>query len=65
MMAVDETITGTTDAYVSVSVRLARDLPWRMTLRDRISRSKHRIYRDTACVTALQDFLNSAARRSL
>jgi tetratricopeptide (TPR) repeat protein len=65
MMAVDETITGTTDNYVSVSVRLARDLPWRMTVRNRISENKHRIYRDSTCVAALQDFLNSAARRSL
>jgi len=65
MMAVDETITETIDDYVSVSVRLARDLPWRMAVRNRISENKHRIYRDTTCVAALQDFLNSVARRSL
>jgi predicted O-linked N-acetylglucosamine transferase (SPINDLY family) len=57
MMGVTETITGTIDDYVSVAIRLARDVPWRMDLKGRISQSKHRIYRDRVCILALEEFL--------
>jgi protein O-GlcNAc transferase len=63
MMAVDETITETIDDYVSTAVRLARDMPWRMAVKNRISENKHRVYRDSTCVLALQEFLNNVARR--
>jgi len=63
MMGVEETITETIDDYVSTAVRLARDLRWRMAIRHKISQNKHRLYRDTACVSALDEFLNCAVRR--
>jgi protein O-GlcNAc transferase len=65
MMGVEETITETIDDYVSTAIRLACDVPWRMAVKNRISENKHRIYRDTTCVSALQGFLNSAARREI
>jgi tetratricopeptide (TPR) repeat protein len=60
MMDVDDTITESIDDYVSTAVRLARDVPWRMAVKSRIAENKHRVYRDTSCVSALGDFLNSA-----
>jgi hypothetical protein len=62
MMGVEETITETLEEYLFTAIRLAQDFPWRMAIRSRISESKHRVYRDTTCVSALQDFLSSAAR---
>ena len=63
MMGVEETITETVDDYVSAAIRLARDVPWRMAIKRKISENKHRVYRDTSCVSALQEFLISVARR--
>ena len=63
MLGVEETITETVDDYVSAAIRLARDVPWRMAIKRRISENKHRVYRDTGCVSALQEFLISVARR--
>jgi tetratricopeptide (TPR) repeat protein len=62
MMDVDETLTGTVDDYVSTAIRLARDLPWRTAVKNRISENKHRLYRDTSCVSALQKFLDGVVR---
>jgi predicted O-linked N-acetylglucosamine transferase (SPINDLY family) len=64
MMGVEQTITETIDEYVFTAIRLALDVPWRMAVKNKISENKHRVYRDTTCVSALQEFLDSAARRS-
>jgi predicted O-linked N-acetylglucosamine transferase (SPINDLY family) len=63
-MGVEETITETTDDYVSTAVRLGRDLVWRATVKTRISQNKHRLYRDNACVSALERFLESVVPRA-
>jgi predicted O-linked N-acetylglucosamine transferase (SPINDLY family) len=63
MMGVTETITETIDNYVSVAIRLARDVPWRMAVKKRIAANKHRVYRDMTCISALEEFLNRVARR--
>jgi predicted O-linked N-acetylglucosamine transferase (SPINDLY family) len=64
MMGVTETVTDTVDDYISAAVRLARDVPWRTAVKSRISQNKHRVYLDNTCISALEDFLNCAARRS-
>jgi protein O-GlcNAc transferase len=64
MMGVTDTIAETIDDYVSIAVRLARDMPWRLALKARISAGKHRIYFDRACITGLEQFLNRVARRN-
>ena len=61
MMGVTETIAETIDDYVSIAVRLARDVPWRMAVK--ISANKHRIYFDSACILGLEQFLNHVVRR--
>jgi predicted O-linked N-acetylglucosamine transferase (SPINDLY family) len=63
-MEVEDTLTETVDGYISTAVRLARDLPWRRAIKDKISRNKHRLYRDASCVSALETFLEDAVRRA-
>jgi protein O-GlcNAc transferase len=63
MMGIVETITETVDGYVSTAVRLARDVPLRTAIKTRISESKHRVFRDRSCITALEEFLSREARR--
>ena len=64
MMSVAETIAETLDDYVSIAVRLARDEPWRMALKAKISAAKHLIYFDSACIMGLEQFLNSVVREN-
>jgi hypothetical protein len=64
MMGVTETITETIEDYVSTAVRLAQDDKWRLAVKNRISKNKHRLCRDTTCVRALEEFLDRVARRS-
>jgi predicted O-linked N-acetylglucosamine transferase (SPINDLY family) len=62
MMGLTETIAETTDEYVSLAVRLALDAPWRQAVRRRMADNKHRVYRDRACISALEEFLCRVAR---
>jgi predicted O-linked N-acetylglucosamine transferase (SPINDLY family) len=65
MMEVAETIAATIEEYVSIAARLARDAPWRMAVKSKISANKHRIYRDGACILALEQFLSRVVRQQL
>ena len=40
------------------------DPDWRLAMHAKMSENKHRLYRDTACITALEDFLEQAARET-
>jgi predicted O-linked N-acetylglucosamine transferase (SPINDLY family) len=62
MMGVTETIAETIDDYIRISVRLARDVSWRMQIKDKIAKSKYRVYRDRSCIVGLEDFLTRVAR---
>ena len=64
MMGVTETIAETIDDHVTIAVRLARDVPWRMAVKAKISANKHRIYFDSACILGLEQFLNHVVRRN-
>ena len=64
MMGMPETIAGTIDDYVSLAVRIARDPAWREHLKMRVIRDRERLYRDRACIVALEDFLEHAARNA-
>ena len=63
MMRVEETITYTIDAYVSTATRLGRDMAWRVAIKNKVSAGKHRIYRDSSCIDALQEFLFRVVRQ--
>ena len=62
MMGVTETITESIDDYVSIAVRLARDVAWRTAIKQRILANKHKVFCDRTCITALEVFLNRVAR---
>jgi predicted O-linked N-acetylglucosamine transferase (SPINDLY family) len=62
MMGVTETIAETVDGYVSTAIRLAKDSSWRAAVQRQIADNKHKLYRDNACIAALERFLNDAAR---
>jgi predicted O-linked N-acetylglucosamine transferase (SPINDLY family) len=62
MMGITETIAATLDDYISIAARLANNPAERKALSARIKDSQHKIYRDRACISALEDFLERAAR---
>jgi predicted O-linked N-acetylglucosamine transferase (SPINDLY family) len=62
MMGVTETIARTVDEYVAIAARLGNNPAERLWLRDAIARQKYRIYRDRACIEALEDFLEREGR---
>ena len=62
MMGVTETITTTVDEYVAAAQRLATDMVWRATIKERMRHNKHRVYRDRACIDALEEFLLRVTR---
>jgi protein O-GlcNAc transferase len=61
-IGVTETIATSIDDYVSIAVRLSRDPAWRTELKQQIAENKHRVYRDSEPIAALEDFLCRAAR---
>jgi protein O-GlcNAc transferase len=63
MMGMTATIAETIDDYVAIAVRLTRDPAWRTEIRSQISGSKHLIYRDRSCITALEEFLSGSLSR--
>lgn len=62
MMGITETTAATLDDYVAIAVRLGRDREWRAEIKARTAANRHRLYRDRACIEALQDFLESKVR---
>jgi protein O-GlcNAc transferase len=62
MMDISETIAGSVDEYVAIAARLAGDPQERQALKERIAANKHRLYRDGACIAALEDFLETSVR---
>jgi protein O-GlcNAc transferase len=57
LMGVTDTIAGTTDEYVSIAARLARDSAWQIEIKQRIAAEKHRLCSDKSCIAALEEFL--------
>jgi predicted O-linked N-acetylglucosamine transferase (SPINDLY family) len=62
VMGMTETLAASIDDYVAIAVRLAREPSWRQEISARIAASKHRLFGDRTCVSALEDFLETAAR---
>ncbi len=59
----EETIAHSLDDYVSIAARLGLDAAWRIRVRATVAESKHRAFRDTGSVRALETFLASAVAR--
>jgi predicted O-linked N-acetylglucosamine transferase (SPINDLY family) len=64
MMGVTETIASSVDDYVATAARLAREPALRAEISRRIGASKHLLYHDRECITALEDFLERVVRRT-
>ena len=64
MMGTAETIAATIDDYVAIAARLGQDRQFRHAMSSRMNENRHKIYRDRAPVTALENFLESAVRGS-
>ncbi|MBI2716832.1 MAG: tetratricopeptide repeat protein [Rhizobiales bacterium] len=64
MMGVTDTIADTIDDYVAIAARLANNPAQRQALRARMQEAEPKVYRDRSCISALEDFLEHAARRS-
>jgi predicted O-linked N-acetylglucosamine transferase (SPINDLY family) len=63
MMGMPETVAGTIDDYVALSVRMANDPLWRKTVRDGVAENKYRLYCDRDCIVALETFLDRVVRQ--
>ncbi len=62
MMGVTETIAASIEDYAAIAVRLANNPAQRLALRERMKANAHKVYRDRACIAALEDFLERAVR---
>ena len=62
MMGVTDTIAETVEDYVAVATRLAADADWRRAVAAQMAANRHRVYRDRACIEALEAFLIAATR---
>jgi predicted O-linked N-acetylglucosamine transferase (SPINDLY family) len=60
MMGVTETQARDLDQYVSQAAKLGTDATWRRHVSERSARLKERLYRDSACIRGLEDFLRQA-----
>lgn len=65
MMGIPDTIAADVDGYVAMAVELARDPMLRGAITMTIEQNRERLYRDRACIVALEDFLEAAARGNL
>jgi predicted O-linked N-acetylglucosamine transferase (SPINDLY family) len=64
MMDLPDLIADGVEDYIAIAVRMARDPAWRQEMRRRTAASKHRLWRDRTCITALETFLEQAVRRA-
>ena len=62
MMGMEETIADSLDDYVALAIKLGLDAEMRRLISEKIAGKKHKVYRDRACITALQAFLENAVR---
>ena len=51
--------TNSLDEYISLSVRIALDKQWRLSLVDKIKSGKHLLFNDNECVAYLDRFFKS------
>jgi predicted O-linked N-acetylglucosamine transferase (SPINDLY family) len=58
-LGLTDTIAHDKDEYVEIAVRLGADREWRTDVLDRMKANQARLYSDTNCVRALEDFFRS------
>jgi protein O-GlcNAc transferase len=60
LLAVDECIADSREAYVALALRLAHDRDFRASVRNRIRKNCHRLFDDDSSVQEFEDFFESA-----
>ena len=65
MMGITETIADSVDDLVAIAARLANSPEERLAISRKIAENKHRVYHDRECITAMEDFLDRAARQQM
>jgi predicted O-linked N-acetylglucosamine transferase (SPINDLY family) len=63
-MGLHELVARSENEYVTIAARLARDREYRESVRAQMLERRHLLFKDTAAVRAMEDFLVGAARRS-
>jgi len=61
-LGVTDTIASDKEDYVAIAARLGNEREWRQSLTERYARHYDRLYSDTTCVHALEDFFRAAVR---
>jgi predicted O-linked N-acetylglucosamine transferase (SPINDLY family) len=61
-LGLPELVASTEEEYVGLAVRMCKDPDFRERVRGRIEASSHLLFRDTAPVRALEDFLVASTR---
>jgi protein O-GlcNAc transferase len=64
MMGITETIAASVEEYIGIAARLANHPDERKALSHKIADTKHRVYHDRSCISALEEFLDRAARHT-
>ena len=62
MMGLNEMVADSVEEYVEIATRLAVDLPWRMTIKERIRLNQSKLYYDQECIRGMEIFLDRVAR---
>lgn len=57
------TIAGSLAEYVAIAARLGLDVAWRTQIRTTMAEGKHRVFRDTGAIRALERFLVAAVQQ--
>jgi protein O-GlcNAc transferase len=60
LIGCEATIARSLDEYVAIAARLGLDAAWRTQIRTVVAHGKHRVFRDTGAVRALETFLAAA-----
>jgi predicted O-linked N-acetylglucosamine transferase (SPINDLY family) len=60
MAGLEELLAENIDHYVALASQLGRDPALRGRISEKISRAKHRLYRDVECIRGLEVFLKEA-----
>ena len=59
----EATIAGSLEEYVAIAARLGLDVAWRTQIRATMAEGKHRVFRDTGAIRALERFLVAAVQQ--
>jgi predicted O-linked N-acetylglucosamine transferase (SPINDLY family) len=65
MMGANDTIANTLEEYISLAVRLAKDIPWRNQIISNINCNKYKIYRDMKPIIALEEFMENVIKENI